>query len=164
MKNSKGRLLKVISLVAMLAACMLLTGCVVPPDDIGANGGYVVTDNDPPFQQLGPQVTFTPYVAQVTTNTPEPTKNWLVPDQATPTPTVNPILPSVSTNPLQNLVSITPQVIINTSTATPQTNAASLKVGSPGDEVRKMQNRLKELGYLKGSADGDFGAATESAV
>ena len=164
MKNSKGRLLKVISLVAMLAACMLLTGCVVPPDDIGANGGYVVTDNDPPFQQLGPQVTFTPYVAQVTTNTPEPTKNWLVPDQATPTPTVNPILPSVSTNPLQNLVSITPQVIINTSTATPQTNATSLKVGSTGDEVRKMQNRLKELGYLKGSADGDFGAATESAV
>ena len=164
MKNSKGRLLKVISLVAMLAACMLLTGCVVPPDDIGANGGYVVTDNDPPFQQLGPQVTFTPYVAQVTTNTPEPTKNWLVPDQATPTPTVNPILPSVSTNPLQNLVSITPQVIINTSTATPQTNAASLKVGSTGAEVRKMQNRLKELGYLKGSADGDFGAATEAAV
>lgn len=164
MKNSKGRLLKVISLVAMLAACMLLTGCVVPPDDIGANGGYVVTDNDPPFQQLGPQVTFTPYVAQVTTNTPEPTKNWLVPDQVTPTPTVNPILPSVSTNPLQNLVSITPQVIINTSTATPQTNATSLKVGSTGDEVRKMQNRLKELGYLKGSADGDFGAATESAV
>ena len=164
MKNSKGRLLKVISLVAMLAACMLLTGCVVPPDDIGANGGYVVTDNDPPFQQLGPQVTFTPYVAQVTTNTPEPTKNWLVPDQATPTPTVNPILPSVSTNPLQNLVSITPQVIINTSTATPQTNATSLKVGSTGAEVRKMQNRLKELGYLKGSADGDFGAATESAV
>ena len=164
MKNSKGRLLKVISLVAMLAACMLLTGCVVPPDDIGANGGYVVTDNDPPFQQLGPQVTFTPYVAQVTTNPPEPTKNWLVPDQATPTPTVNPILPSVSTNPLQNLVSITPQVIINTSTATPQTNATSLKVGSTGAEVRKMQNRLKELGYLKGSADGDFGAATESAV
>lgn len=164
MKNSKGRLLKVISLVAMLAACMLLTGCVVPPDDIGANGGYVVTDNDPPFQQLGPQVTFTPYVAQVTTNTPEPTKNWLVPDQVTPTPTVNPILPSVSTNPLQNLVSITPQVIINTSTATPQTNATSLKVGSTGAEVRKMQNRLKELGYLKGSADGDFGAATEAAV
>ena len=164
MKNSKGRLLKVISLVAMLAACMLLTGCVVPPDDIGANGGYVVTDNDPPFQQLGPQVTFTPYVAQVTTNTPEPTKNWLVPDQATPTPTINPILPSVSTNPLQGLVSITPQVIINTSTATPQTNATSLKVGSTGAEVRKMQNRLKELGYLKGSADGDFGAATEAAV
>ncbi len=164
MKNSKGRLLKVISLVAMLAACMLLTGCVVPPDDIGANGGYVVTDNDPPFQQLGPQVTFTPYVAQVATNTPEPTKNWLVPDQATPTPTVNPILPSVSTNPLQNLVSITPQVIINTSSATPQTSAASLKVGSTGAEVRKMQNRLKELGYLKGSADGDFGAATEAAV
>ena len=90
MKNSKGRLLKVISLVAMLAACMLLTGCVVPPDDIGANGGYVVTDNDPPFQQLGPQVTFTPYVAQVTTNTPAPPTNGLVPAQATPPPPRNP--------------------------------------------------------------------------
>ena len=163
MKNSKGRLLKMIGLVAMLAACILLTGCVVPPDDVGANGGYVVTDNDPPFQQLGLTPSPTPYTAPVTTNTPEPTKNWLVQDQATPTPTVNTILPSVSTNPLQDLVSITPQIIINSSTATPATST-SLKVGSTGDDVRKMQNRLKELGYLKGSADGDFGAATESAV
>ena len=163
MKNSKGRLLKMISLIAMLAACMLLTGCVVAPDDVGANGGYVVTDNDPPFQQLGPQVTYTPYVATVTTNTPEPTKNWLVQDQATPTPTVNTILPSATNNPLQGLVSITPQIIISSSTATPATST-SLKVGSTGDEVRKLQNRLKELGYLKGSADGDFGTATETAV
>ena len=60
MKISKMRLIKGLSLVGMLALCLLLTGCVVPPDDIGANGNYVVTDNDPPFQQLGPQITNTP--------------------------------------------------------------------------------------------------------
>ncbi len=163
MKNSKGRLIKGISLVAMLAVCLLLTGCVVPPDDIGANGSYVVTDNDPPFQSLGPQITNTPYIAPVTTNTPEPTKNWGAPAQATASPTVNPILPNVTT-PVQGVVSITPQVIITTATATPDSSSGTLKKGSTGDEVRKMQNRLKELGYLKGSADGDFGAATETAV
>ena len=31
-------------------------------------------------------------------------------------------------------------------------------------EVREMQKKLKELGYYKGSADGDFGPATEKAV
>ena len=162
MKNRTGRLIKGISLVAMLAVCLLLTGCVVPPDDIGANGNYVVTDNDPPFQQLGPQITNTPYVAVVTTNTPEPTKNWQ--PQYTATPTVNTLLPGATNNPLQGLVNITPQVIITTSTATPEAAVNALKVGSTGDDVRKMQNRLKELGYLKGSADGDFGAATEAAV
>ena len=162
MKNSKGRLIKVVSLLAMLAVCLLLTGCVVAPDDVGANGNYVVTDNDPPFQQIGLTPSPTPYVAAVTTNTPEPTKNWQA--QATASPTVNTILPSVSSNPVQGLVSITPQTIITASTPTPAATTGSLKVGSTGDDVRKMQNRLKELGYLKGSADGDFGAATEAAV
>ena len=46
-------------------------------------------------------------------------------------------------------------------TATPK----SLQVGfNDSDEVREMQKKLKELGYYKGSADGDFGPATEKAV
>ena len=52
-------------------------------------------------------------------------------------------------------------------TSTPKgtaTLAASLKNGSTGAEVTKLQKRLKELGYLSGSADGDFGDATEKAV
>ena len=40
----------------------------------------------------------------------------------------------------------------------------TLEVGSKGSEVKKLQKRLKDLGYLKGTADGDFGAATEAAV
>ena len=41
---------------------------------------------------------------------------------------------------------------------------ATLKKGSKGDDVLAMQQRLKELGFLKGKADGDFGNGTEKAV
>lgn len=46
-------------------------------------------------------------------------------------------------------------------TATPFT---SFKHGDTGAEIKRMQTRLKELGYLNGKADGDFGDATEAAV
>lgn len=38
------------------------------------------------------------------------------------------------------------------------------KSGSRGDEVRRIQKKLKELGYYTGSVDGIFGARTQSAV
>ncbi|MBQ3518517.1 MAG: spore cortex-lytic enzyme [Clostridia bacterium] len=38
------------------------------------------------------------------------------------------------------------------------------KYGSRGEEVRKIQNKLKELGYYTGSVDGIFGTKTQSAV
>ena len=41
---------------------------------------------------------------------------------------------------------------------------STLVRGDSGDNVRKLQSRLKELGYLFGSADGSFGGQTESAV
>ena len=41
---------------------------------------------------------------------------------------------------------------------------STLVRGDSGDNVRKLQSRLKELGYLSGSADGSFGGQTESAV
>ena len=40
----------------------------------------------------------------------------------------------------------------------------ALKRGSKGEEVRRLQERLIELEYLTGSADGAFGAMTEQAV
>ena len=39
-----------------------------------------------------------------------------------------------------------------------------LEKGSEGSEVKALQEALIELGYLKGTADGKFGAATENAV
>lgn len=48
----------------------------------------------------------------------------------------------------------------------PQTafSAVVLKTGSRGSEVVEMQQRLINLGYLNGKADGIFGPATEQAV
>lgn len=41
---------------------------------------------------------------------------------------------------------------------------ATLKKGSKGKAVAALQERLKELGYLGGAADGSFGGGTGSAV
>lgn len=38
------------------------------------------------------------------------------------------------------------------------------KLGSRGEEVRKVQRKLKELGYYTGAVDGIFGTATKNAV
>lgn len=42
--------------------------------------------------------------------------------------------------------------------------AEPLRLGSRGSEVKAVQKRLKELGYLNDSADGIFGPTTEAAV
>lgn len=39
-----------------------------------------------------------------------------------------------------------------------------LTVGARGDEVTRLQQRLKELGYLSGKVDGQFGGGTKRAV
>ena len=46
----------------------------------------------------------------------------------------------------------------------PQAQAAAMKQGSTGTEVRYLQENLIGLGYLTGSADGRFGPGTEAAV
>lgn len=38
------------------------------------------------------------------------------------------------------------------------------KLGSRGEEVRKIQKKLRELGYYNGSVDGIYGAQTKKAV
>ena len=58
---------------------------------------------------------------------------------------------------------VTPDTNTNTSKDEVTVNA-TLRVGSRGEDVKSMQKRLKELGYLTGSADGVFGTGTEAAV
>ena len=41
---------------------------------------------------------------------------------------------------------------------------ADMQKGSKGDDVKELQQRLIDLGYLTGSADGDFGGKTETAL
>ena len=38
------------------------------------------------------------------------------------------------------------------------------KVGSRGDEVRRLQNKLKSLGFFNGTVDGIYGTETKEAV
>ena len=55
--------------------------------------------------------------------------------------------------------------VVTQAPATPTPTPKSLQRGfKDSDEVRAVQKRLKELGYYTGSADGDFGPGTESAV
>ena len=49
-------------------------------------------------------------------------------------------------------------------TATPEPTSEVLKVGSKGSEVKSLQQKLIELGYLSGKADGVYGTKTAEAV
>lgn len=49
-------------------------------------------------------------------------------------------------------------------TAEPMPIYQTMQKGSKGDMVKTLQNRLIELNYLTGSADGDFGGKTAAAV
>ena len=159
------RILKWIVLTGTLTLCLLLAGCTVPPVDIDTAGDYVVGTGDLPFDPVVPTKVITdPPATTTTTNSPQPTKNWGS-DSATPTPTLNTgsiIIVGGATDPGSLIGAITP--IINPNPTTPAATSSTLKKGSTGAEVRKMQQRLKDLGYLKGSVDGDFGDATETAV
>lgn len=47
---------------------------------------------------------------------------------------------------------------------TPEPAYTELAKGAKGEDVKVLQQRLKDLGYLSGSVDGDFGGGTERAV
>ena len=47
---------------------------------------------------------------------------------------------------------------------TPTPNLSTLRQGNTGNEVKSLQQRLIQLGYLSGKADGTFGSGTASAV
>ena len=61
-----------------------------------------------------------------------------------------------------------PDVPANVMAVTPDpavpTREPVLRTGSRGDEVKTLQSRLQELGYYADEIDGQFGAATKSAV
>ena len=51
-----------------------------------------------------------------------------------------------------------------TAEATPEPTYTEYARGAKGEEVKPLQQRLKDLGYLTGTVDGDFGGGTERAV
>lgn len=69
----------------------------------------------------------------------------------TPTPSATPRLVSVTRDPAAPTVS-------------PVATRLMFQNGATGESVRGIQQRLKDLGYLQGDADGQFGNATKAAV
>lgn len=60
------------------------------------------------------------------------------------------------------IISIVSALVIRTDTVT--SVEVLSKVGSRGDEVRRIQQKLKSLGYFNGSVDGIYGTKTQNAV
>lgn len=161
----------------LLAACVVLSACYMEPDRVvDSNNGLTVGDGGQTFDTV---VTPTPSVTP--TPTPAPTSNevdWSAWDFGNDTATNPPSNVSPTSAPISGATSA-PQIGTATlppttaptnapsATATPSSTSSgssTLKMGSTGSDVKRLQQRLKDLGYLTGSADGDFGAATEQAV
>ena len=183
------RILKIMALAGALALCLLLTGCYQPPDEVnnGQPAGAVTTSF---FNTLAPTATvaITPdnIVVIETQNifsglnngqaTPTPTPadggwgNWGTAQTPTPGPSseinfFNSPTPTGGMSPIEVVTTSPPTATPTPAPVTPTPTPKSLQRGFTGSEaVRAVQRRLKELGYYKGSADGDFGPATEAAV
>ena len=74
---------------------------------------------------------------------------------------------STSTKPSGSSTSTSTKPSTRTSTSSSYTNGRTdvyLQLGSSGKQVKILQNRLIVLGYLTGTADGDYGDTTYAAV
>lgn len=150
------RCLKLILACLLLALVpLLLSGCYVTPD-IEANNNQGSTLDFPTVPVQAQATTPAPSAPAATDNSYSgvvtlPTANggsWTAPSSL---PTIGVItVPPVTVPP----VTTTPTAAVQ----------GSLKLGSKGEAVKDVQQKLKALGFLKGSADGDFGEATEAAV
>ncbi|MEH1800833.1 MAG: peptidoglycan-binding domain-containing protein [Nostoc sp.] len=116
-------------------------------------------------------------VTQVATN-PEPRPRPTTPKKAVTQAATNPEpRPATPKKPTTSSTQKTPNRTTSTTRTQPNTTTKRtpgiqytseglpiLRVGLRGSEVVKLQQQLKKLGFLKGDADGDFGATTEAAV
>ena len=164
------RLWKGAALTGTLALCLTLSSCYIPADEISSNTeNMTIGSNNLPFSTVAPS---TAAPTRVPTPTPDPnqqanpqaTFNWDN-DNWGPSAT-NPLGVSITggLNPSTTIGVVTqrPTATLPPVTATP--TSSSLKKGASGSAVSTVQQRLKELGYLSGKVDGDFGSGTESAV
>ncbi|WP_016950420.1 peptidoglycan-binding protein [Anabaena sp. PCC 7108] len=118
------------------------------------------------WQKLFPNVS--PVAATISSSPPQPTavNSLTVPTQTTGSPRINntsPPRPTVRNQPNPNFQP-TPRNQQNPSIQYTSEGWAILRLGNRGSEVIKLQKLLQNLGFLKGSIDGDFGATTEAAV
>ena len=177
---------KIIILAVIAALCLLLAGCQNSADETnnnnqGASGHFATV---PPAQpqvifpdttDAGMQPTGTPEAESTDYVEPFPGSDQTVTDDSNGwidlANASTPQLPGSESTPVPDYFNTAGPIITTSSTSTPVPADApsptpkSLQKGfTDSDAVREVQKRLKELGYYKGSADGDFGPATEKAV
>lgn len=154
----KSRLLKLALVLLLLAIPLILSGCVQDVPDDNTLGGVNFPVYDPATNPPTPTVNNFPQYTNSgnTYYTQQPTNNPYLGNSYTVGPSGS---ISVITRPTTPLV--TPPPYTATPSPTPQ---GSLKLGSKGDDVKNVQRKLKDLGFYKGSVDGDFGVGTEDAV
>ncbi|MBQ8537366.1 MAG: peptidoglycan-binding protein, partial [Clostridia bacterium] len=103
-----------------------------------------------------PTPTPTPVATPVAIVTPAPVQEEDPVEQLTAAPTQAAPTPGPTATP-QPALAQAPEM-------TPNPGYRTLRNGSRGDEVRKLQERLKELGYLQAEVDGVYGDRTKGAV
>ena len=137
-------------MLLLLAAVLLVAGCSSTPDQVSDPLAGFDVDATIPFATKAPSaVTAAPTVAPTATPAfvfTQPTQNWqseqgTIVSTVTPTPRPTPV-----------------------PTPTPGPREEILSVGSKGNNVKLLQERLIALGYLGGKADGAYGSQTSAAV
>ncbi len=153
------RTLKLALAGLLIALPLLLSGCMVTPD-IENNGNNQNGGLD--FPVYNP-TTNAPTVVPTTVPSSAPTNNpgGLISLPTNPGGVSSWTIAPISTIGRMTSVPVTAPPYTATPAPTPQ---GSLKLGSTGDDVREVQRKLKDLGFYKGSVDGDFGEGTEAAV
>jgi peptidoglycan hydrolase-like protein with peptidoglycan-binding domain len=164
---------KALVLLCALLSLVLLSGCVAKPDNEGndSSGGAGTTDSFPILRppEASEEPTTVP-TAEVYTPDPSPEVEGTA-VQPWGGSSAQPGLYPTSTVSIATLVptsvptaTVVPTPVPTARPATPAPTSSALKLGSKGAAVRSLQQRLKTLGYLKGSVDGDFGKDTETAL
>ena len=161
---------KLLLLGLLILVALVLSSCYVEPDRVvdDTNGLTIGTEG----QNFDVVITNTPDV----TPTPSPTEasqiDWSSWDFSSDTATNPPsdVVPTGSSGSTSvattagTTVTVAPTTAGTTTTAATTTDTSVLRTGSSGLAVRQLQDQLKDLGYYKGSSDGEYGAATEQAV
>lgn len=193
MKQKKGTTKRLLLAAMLVLACVLLSSCYTDPDDRAFDNGDFNLQGGMNFQTVitnTPQVTATPTPAPTNapTNTPDVSigqsdwGDWTWGSTTATNPPSNVVtsMPDIGQNSGTPIVT-SPPAGTNTGSNSNNNNSGSnsnsdsssnnsgsssstLRPGSSGPEVKKLQNRLKELKYYNGVVDGDYGAGTTSAV
>ena len=90
--------------------------------------------------------------------------NGLTADGVAGTATLNKLNSSSAKSAVSVSSNATSRPAMRTYVASTLSSYRYLQQGSRGSDVKKLQQRLKDLGYFSGTASGDFGADTEAAL